>query len=89
VPNPLSGRLEEPKLFLSGRLINDQTTAQAQQQSFEPEDSADDAQSVDSFICLEDEFDPWADAAAGVIHGGADEQFSTTFGGTPSVEFAH
>ncbi|HEY9718215.1 MAG TPA: M48 family metallopeptidase [Trichormus sp.] len=89
VPNPLSGRLEDPKLLLAGRLINYQTTAQAQQQSFEPEDSADDAQSVDSFICLEDEFDPWADAAAGVIHGGADEQFSTTFGGTPSVEFAH
>lgn len=89
VPNPLSGRLEDPKLLLSARLINDHKAARAEQQSFEPEDAADDdAQSADSFICLEDDFDPWADAAAGVIHGGADEEFGTTFGGIASVEVA-
>lgn len=90
LPNSLSGRLEDPKLFLGTRLINYKTDENENvlQQSFEPENLADDQDGSGTFICMEDEFDPWDNAAAGVIHGGTDEDLATTLSGIPLTELA-
>ncbi len=72
VPNPLSGRLEQPKLLLSPRLTGFQ---EAQQQSATEETSPLDfsppEDGGDCFDCNEDAFGCWAAHEPGIVYGGS------------------
>lgn len=88
VPNALSGRLEEPKLLLSSRLMNYKLTTNDQvQTSFQPEELDEEA-SADSYECMEDEFDMWNNPAGGVIQGGSDFDTDTVLSGVQLVPSA-
>jgi hypothetical protein len=70
VVNPLSGRLEEPKLLVGSRLMNYKLSElDVMQTNFAPDCEEEVAE---SFECMEDEFEAWDGEFAGTIHGGAD-----------------
>lgn len=67
VHNPLSGRLEEPKLLLTPGLFSVDATPLL---DMSPDSAAEDDQ--DDFLCNEDEFSEWGDSGSGIIHGGSE-----------------
>lgn len=64
--NPLSGRMEEPKLLLQPRL------ALINSGSFEPAACPDDDDDQNDFLCTEDGFSDWHEGQSGIMHGGSD-----------------
>lgn len=72
VQNPLSGRMEQPKLLMLPNLSTVDPS-----QLFDPLAAGSSADGEDEFLCLEDEFGDWPDSQAGIIHGGSDLDLAT------------
>ncbi len=73
MPNPLSGRMEAPKLLLGTRLLNfSPTVANEKQTNFDPQLMEDEDINDESFDCMEDEFSDCGNPAVGTIHGGVE-----------------
>jgi Protein of unknown function DUF45 len=69
--NPVSGRLELPKLLVGSNLVNQSLfEIEAGYNDFSP---ADEDASSDSFECMEHEFEAWEDALSGTISGGTED----------------
>lgn len=73
LPNPLSGRLEMPKLLLNERLLGIQESALAfgdlplSQTDFSPP-----VDENDCYECTEDGFGAWTSGDHGIVHGGSE-----------------
>ena len=73
LPNPLSGRLEMPKLLLNARVSGFQESSLHSdgyplvQTDFNPP-----VDENDSYECTEDEFGSWTSGDHGIVHGGSE-----------------
>jgi hypothetical protein len=71
IVNPISGRLEFPKLLVGSKLVNQsQFELEAGYSDFSPTDAGD---SNDSFECMEDQFEAWEGEPSGTVSGGTEE----------------
>lgn len=70
--NPLSGRLEEPKLLFMPQV------AAVSLYDQNPADEFEDREESNDFLCNEGEFGDWTDAGSGIIRGGSDLSLSET-----------
>ncbi|HEY9786319.1 MAG TPA: M48 family metallopeptidase [Candidatus Obscuribacterales bacterium] len=69
--NPVSGRMEEPKLLLSTRLMNYGIASKTAAQLSGDELDFNPGIEEDSFECLDDEFGMFDASRYGIIHGGS------------------
>ncbi len=69
--NPLSGRLEEPKLLFMPQAAAVNLYDQNQLDEF------DDRDELNDFLCNEGEFGDWTDAGSGIMHGGSELSLSS------------
>jgi len=80
LPNPLSGRLEEPKLLLSAHLPagpDEEGEKLYHQPSIFTPGHAEEEEDHDDYICSEDEFGAFSDSQSGIIYGGSPVDCST------------
>lgn len=76
VENPVSGRMEEPKLLLFGGLIKatEQTQSGEELFDFDPEHDSEHEIDGESFDCMDDEFG----LHDGIMHGGSEVPLVTS-----------
>jgi hypothetical protein len=73
LPNPLSGRLEMPKLLLNARVAGIQESGlQLDEYAMTQTDFNPLADENDCYECTEDEFGSWTSADHGIVHGGSE-----------------